>query len=55
MCRYGLFWHHPNYKKLGHFWSWGYFIRVPIGNNYTNIILRNVGNLETYLDALSQN
>ncbi len=30
MCRYGLFWHHPNYKKLGHFWSWSYFLRVPI-------------------------
>ena len=29
MSRYGMFWRHPNYKKLGHGWSWFYFLRVP--------------------------
>lgn len=31
MSRYGMFWRHPNYKKLGAFWSWFYFLRVFAG------------------------
>ncbi len=29
LSRYGMFWRHPNYKKLGHAWSWFYFLRLP--------------------------
>lgn len=25
--KYGKFWRHPNYRKLGHLWSWFYFSR----------------------------
>lgn len=30
MSRYGSFFKHPNYKKLGHGWSWFYLLRVPL-------------------------
>lgn len=30
MGRYGMFWNHPNYKKLGHGWSWFYLLRIPM-------------------------
>ena len=32
MAKYG-FMKHPNYKKLGHGWSWFYFWRVPFSKS----------------------
>jgi hypothetical protein len=32
LLRYKRFSNHPNYKKLGRFWSWFYLLRVPVGN-----------------------
>jgi hypothetical protein len=34
LTSYSAIWKHPNYKKLGHFWSWFYILRVPLGNKH---------------------
>jgi Na+/melibiose symporter-like transporter len=36
LSKYG-FMSHPNYKKMGHFYSWMYLVRIPFGITFYNI------------------